>query len=274
MKLNTIKYMLLSLCAIAVLSSCNNDDDAMAMATCSDGIMNGTETGVDCGGSCAPCEVATTCNDGVMNGDETGVDCGGASCSSCEMGIDFSGTYAQVDFMGRPGINTVLSADEATKNMHNVSIPSEMGATFQAGFEARLEQYHDVYAGLLGADPDAVNYENNILGLDAPMLTGYLAQDVLEVAPDLPTTYFNPGTDFDNDGRILVPDGDEVALTGRTPQDDVIDVSLILLFGGMEGDRFSGQDDGSGGNLPRLTSDGVGLTADISTTFPYLGAPE
>jgi hypothetical protein len=49
--------------------------------TCSDGVQNGDETGVDCGGStCPPCP---TCNDGVQNGDETGVDCGGTSCPPC-----------------------------------------------------------------------------------------------------------------------------------------------------------------------------------------------
>lgn len=47
--------------------------------TCSDGIMNGDETGVDCGGSCSVCP---TCTDTVSNGDETGVDCGG-SCAAC-----------------------------------------------------------------------------------------------------------------------------------------------------------------------------------------------
>jgi hypothetical protein len=196
------------------------------------------------------------------------------------MGVDFSGTYAQVDHLGRPGINTTLSFDmegEASiKDAHNTTIPSEMTANFQTGFQARLEQYHDVYALKLGLDPAAVDYENNILGLDAATLTTVLAADVLEVSPDLPTTYFNPGTDFDNDGRILVPDGDEVALTGRHPNDDIIDVSLILFFGGMEGTRFSGQDldDDGMADLPRLTSDGVGLTATISTTFPYLGNPE
>ncbi len=194
--------------------------------------------------------------------------------------VDFSGTFSQVDHMGRPGINTVLSFDmdgqPSVKDAHNVTIPSEMVATFQVGFEARLEQYHDVYAGLLGLDPAAVNYENNILGLDATTLTTVLAADALDVAPNAPTTYFNPGTDLDNDGRILVPDGDEVALTGRTPSDDIIDVSLILFFGGMEGDRFSGQDVNNDGvaDLPRLTSDGVSLTADILTSFPYLSAPE
>ncbi len=49
--------------------------------TCNDGIQNGDETGVDCGGSVCP--ACPTCNDGVQNGDETGVDCGGSSCPPC-----------------------------------------------------------------------------------------------------------------------------------------------------------------------------------------------
>ena len=51
--------------------------------TCNDGVQNGDETGIDCGGSCEPCETVPTCNDGIQNGDETGVDCGG-SCAPCE----------------------------------------------------------------------------------------------------------------------------------------------------------------------------------------------
>jgi hypothetical protein len=254
-------YSCLAFAAILSLASCSNDDNnySMVAASCSDGIMNGTETGIDCGGpSCIPCE------DGMNPMTDP----------------DFSGTYSQADHMGRPGINTVLSFDmdgqPSVKDAQNVTIPSEMGAQFQAGFQARLEQYYDVYAAKLGLDPMDVDYENNILGLDAATLTTVLASDVLEVAPDAPTTYFNPGTDLDNDGRILVPDGDEIGLTGRALQDDVIDVSLILLFGGAEGDRFSGQDLDSDGmaDLPRLTSDGVGLTAQLSSDFPYLGAPE
>ncbi len=259
MKRYTMKHLFFSLFALTVLAACNKDDNGMpdmVQATCADGIMNGTETGIDCGGSsCAPCD--------AQSGDP-----------------DFSGTFVQVDHMGRPGINTVLGFDiqgqPSVKDAQNVAIPSEMGSAFQAGYEARLEQYHDVYAELLGLDPMAVNYENNILGLDAAALTGYLASDVLELAPDLPTTYFDPGTDANMDGSVLVPDGDEVALTGRNPNDDIIDVSLILLFGGNTGDRFSGQDTNGDGmaDLPRLTSDGVGITADIATTFPYLGAPQ
>lgn len=77
-------------------------------ATCNDGIQNGNETGVDCGGSCPPCEVEPTCNDGIQNGDETGVDCGG-SCPPCEAeptcndgiqngdeeGVDCGGTFCE-----------------------------------------------------------------------------------------------------------------------------------------------------------------------------------
>jgi hypothetical protein len=57
--------------------------DCAPCATCNDGVQNGNETGVDCGGpDCVPC---ATCNDGIQNGDETGVDCGG-SCPACPTG--------------------------------------------------------------------------------------------------------------------------------------------------------------------------------------------
>lgn len=74
---------------------------------CQDGIRDGSETDVDCGGSCGFCEDgnkcqvssdcksdsctdgicgAPSCTDKIRNGDETDVDCGG-SCPSCEMHI-------------------------------------------------------------------------------------------------------------------------------------------------------------------------------------------
>jgi len=52
--------------------------------TCFDGILNGNETDIDCGGpDCEPCFEAPTCNDGIQNGDEIGVDCGGPDCPPC-----------------------------------------------------------------------------------------------------------------------------------------------------------------------------------------------
>ena len=74
--------------------------------TCSNLILDGDETDVDCGGSCSPCDdglgclapgdcvsmictedscQAPSCDDDVHNGDELGIDCGGA-CTFCEHG--------------------------------------------------------------------------------------------------------------------------------------------------------------------------------------------
>ena len=138
------------------------------------------------------------------------------------------------------------------KNDFNVSLVTER-STFQPTFEATLEAYHDVYGAALGVDLD---YETNILDLDAPTFTTVLAQfDALQVAPNAQTTYFDPGTG--------------VALTGRTLADDVIDISLILMFGGTNGDRFDGNN-----GTPQLTSDGVGPgDRDFTLPFPYLESP-
>jgi hypothetical protein len=64
--------------------------------TCDDGIKNGNETGIDCGGPCIPC--GQTCNNGVKDGDETGVDCGGSCPTTCGGGnpnpCPITGRYA------------------------------------------------------------------------------------------------------------------------------------------------------------------------------------
>jgi hypothetical protein len=51
---------------------------------CDDGIGNGTEEKVDCGGDVCP--ACPSCSDGMKNQDETGVDCGGAICAArCDL---------------------------------------------------------------------------------------------------------------------------------------------------------------------------------------------
>ena len=55
-----MKKLIIAGFAIATLglTSCSEDDTMPIeqLATCTDGIKNGNETGVDCGGACAPCE--------------------------------------------------------------------------------------------------------------------------------------------------------------------------------------------------------------------------
>jgi hypothetical protein len=70
---------------IAGCGDSSGDATPTAAPSCSDQIQNGDETGVDCGGSCSPCNSAATCSDGIQNQDETGVDCGGI-CGPCASG--------------------------------------------------------------------------------------------------------------------------------------------------------------------------------------------
>lgn len=146
---------------------------------------------------------------------------------------DFSGTYAQEDQMGRPAINTVFVSSE-NKDTFNETAPSAMGSAFQASFEARLNALNP-------------NYTTNALGLDAATFTTVLATDILSVSTEGTTTFF---------------DGTNV-LTGRTLSDDVIDVELLLIFGGPDGTAN-----------PGLTSDNVDANDKMySTSFPYLASP-
>ncbi|MCV6630590.1 MAG: hypothetical protein OIF50_12125 [Flavobacteriaceae bacterium] len=55
MKKTLIKLALILAVGVFV-ASCKSDDDGGPVASCSDGIKNGDETGVDCGGSCKPCD--------------------------------------------------------------------------------------------------------------------------------------------------------------------------------------------------------------------------
>lgn len=177
--------------------------------------------------------INSTCRDGVLNGLETDIDCGGPDCLPCAQVVDFSGTYIQEDQMGRPGINTVFGS-EGFKDAFNVTVPSEMQTAFQAKFQDKL----------LALNPA---YTTNALGLDAATFTTVLSNDVLWLAETGVTTYFN-GTEI---------------LTGRTLSDDVIDVSLLLIFGGPDGTEN-----------PTLTGDGVPANdVSFSTSFPYMAGP-
>ncbi|HBA84914.1 MAG TPA: hypothetical protein DCZ95_12540 [Verrucomicrobia bacterium] len=66
--------------------------------TCSDGTQNGTETGIDCGGSCDPCEAPLVCDTTHFNlclTEGTCTDAGGYWCSeACQSSpCPISGAY-------------------------------------------------------------------------------------------------------------------------------------------------------------------------------------
>lgn len=113
-------------CAL-VWSSCNDNP------RCNDGIQNGEETEVDCGGPCPECY---TCNDGFQNQGEVGIDCGGP-CDRCPDQWEeiFSEQFVQsarfVDAQTAYGYlpSTVLKTTDGGYNWTEISPIS--GATFQ-----------------------------------------------------------------------------------------------------------------------------------------------
>jgi hypothetical protein len=152
------------------------------------------------------------------------------SPSDPNTGETFSVTGDQV---GRPGIATVFIA-AADKDNFNATIPSAMSAAYETKIQTQL----------MALNP---GYTTNLLGLSASAFGGVLATDVLGVSTTGTTTYY---------------DGTNV-LTGRKLTDDVIDVSLILIFGGP-----------TNAANPTLTSDHVDANDKVFlTAFPYEAAP-
>ena len=144
--------------------------------------------------------------------------------------------YEQQDQMGRPALNTVFVTAATDKDAFNTTPPSAMGAAFQSKFQARLLALN-------------AGYTTNALTQNAATFTGLLATDVLNVTTSntTPTTFF---------------DGTNV-LTGRNLGDDVINVELLLIFGGP-----------TGGSNPGLTNDNVNANDKaFLTTFPYVANP-
>ena len=103
--------------------------------TCFDGILNGDETDVDCGGSCVACP---TCSDGVQNGDETGVDCGGSCPTTCPpVSCDDPTDLAVRNMRNRKGTGTgqLDWADVTGASSYDVRI-RETGTTSWSSFNA------------------------------------------------------------------------------------------------------------------------------------------
>ena len=141
--------------------------------------------------------------------------------------------YQQEDQMARPAINTVFIS-AANKDAFNTTVPSAQSAAFSGEISAKLT---------------AFGYTSNILGLNNAAFTGVLATDVLTASTTGTTTFY--------DGVAAN------TLSGRALTDDVIDVELILIFGGA-----------TGASNPGLTSDHInGNDKTFLTVFPYLATP-
>ncbi len=114
---------------IIILGSCSKEPES----DCTSGTMDGTETGIDCGGICTPCP---TCTDGIKNQDEVKVDCGG-SCSPCSIEYPTSGTY---------GLNILHGSDSLfLSGNDNFSLR----AIVPEGSTLKIE-FHSIYGDVWG----------------------------------------------------------------------------------------------------------------------------
>lgn len=187
-----------------------------------------------------------TCSDGIQNGNETGIDCGGPDCPPCdeEGGLDFSGIYVQEDQVGRPAVSR-LFVTLGLRDDFNTTIPSQMQAAFQA----------DMQANLLVLNPDYTTNGGNAFGQDAEAFTTMFSRDVLWVSQTGSATFYDGTRTF----------------TGRKLGDDVMDLYLMLIFGGPDMDNPL--NNGTEGQ-PLLIKDGVNANdKPFLSNFPYLAPP-
>jgi hypothetical protein len=118
---------------------CSDDMDVALASSCDDGVRNGDEVSVDCGGSCSGCVDGSLCTsdadcaskvcsagkcsepscaDRVHNRDETGVDCGGGCTDRCPagQGCAADGDCAAGLFCGATGLCALVSCSDGVRN--------------------------------------------------------------------------------------------------------------------------------------------------------------
>ena len=106
--------------------------------TATDGVKNGDETDIDCGGPTAPpcannkgCNIGTDCTsfvcsggtcqapshtDGVKNGDETDIDCGGPTAARCAPGLACAAAGDCIEGVCTDAVCAAPSHDDGVKN--------------------------------------------------------------------------------------------------------------------------------------------------------------
>ncbi|MEE9362588.1 MAG: hypothetical protein V3U92_08325 [Cellulophaga sp.] len=220
MKKNFLKLVLMSAITAFVFSCNKSDDDA---STCNDGIQNGDETGIDCGGSCEPCAV-----DNKLKGELTG-----------ELTLDASIAYELTGaFVVKDGGKLTIPAGtiiKATGSTSSYVAIAQGGKLFVNGTSE-----NPVIMTSGETSPNAADWGGLVICGKAPVNTG--DNSISEVA-DL--TYGGSTTD-DNSGSIRYL---RVEYTGAQFTNDK-QFNGVSLFGVGSGTTFeyvqsyNGNDDG------------------------------
>ena len=236
-----MKKLIISGFAIAglLLSSCSTDDDAPIeqLATCTDGIQNGTETGVDCGGACAPCE-------GTGGTDERDEDLSGLIAEDMTLTNDIiwelNGKVVVGDGVTltiEPG--TIIKGREGTGSLASALIVARGGRIEAEGTAEEPIVFTSINDNIQLGEKWGTNLDENDRGLWGGVI-------ILGYAP----------SSFEGDSEVSqiegIPADDDY---GRYGGDDADDDSGIFKYVSI---RHGGALIGSGNEINGLTLGGVG----------------
>ena len=191
--MKNIKYLgAISLFALALLFvQCHDDDDkAIYQDRCNDGIQNGNETGIDCGGDCEPCDTEEL----------------------------FAGEYMQMDQMGRPAVNLLFNKDGLRDSL-NLVVPHKMNAQFKEVFREKIMVLDTSYTtNVLGLDAEQMAniFSQDVLWVSESGVTSYyngseiltgraLGEDVMDA--NLLWIFGGPDGTKNSDVPLLISDG-------------------------------------------------------------------
>lgn len=143
---------------------------ACQAASCSDGVKNGAETAIDCGGgTCAACAAGKSCavgsdcssgvcsagvcqtaacSDSVKNGAETDVDCGGGSCAACGTGKACSVAADCTSNVCFGGVCQAATCSDSVKNGAETGVDCGGGSCASCGVGVACNMGSDCSSGV------------------------------------------------------------------------------------------------------------------------------
>lgn len=183
-------------------------------ASCSDGLHNQGEEGIDCGGPCS--NACPTCVDGIVNQNEESVDCGGP-CPACGEGDEVTcQTPTDENFItichypdSNPENAQTLEVSEASWNAHHQKHGDTLGAcpSFDLCSEALLLAAPDTEEKAIETATDIISKQGVVdkqtSAVEAPkVITEVISQiDICSANPNYFSVDFsNPASDTDGDG--------------------------------------------------------------------------
>ncbi len=156
-------------------------------------------------------------------------------------------SYVQKERLARPVVNEVFATVANNQHLINDTInPTDDAAQLSPDITGFMK-------GTAGRSDATTNVVNAVLVPDVM---------VADLSKRTPAAYLGVETNGATGGTF----------GGRKLQDDVVDISLGIVFGNTVSALGLAPDDGK--EIAALTTDNVGATKTYLSTFPYLPAPK